>query len=124
MYSFYQALGNALQVSNRRHANQQLVVDVFVDLELSMRLQPFMNGCFGVVANVPGAIGEGAGGEVFNGSVKHDAVAADGHQIGVRIQFGEHVLMRVVGVQGHQHPIGAIGIAENLLSASKFRQKA
>jgi len=76
-----------------------------------MGLQPFMNGRFRVVANVPGAIGEGAGGEVFDGCVEHDAVAADGHQMGVGVQFGEHVLMRVVGVQGHQHPIDGIGMA-------------
>ena len=55
-------LAKPLQIPIRRHANQKLVVDALVDLELRMALEPFMNGCFGVVANLPGAIGEGSGG--------------------------------------------------------------
>ena len=50
------------QVPIRRHTNQQLVVDVLIDLKLRMALEPLMNGRFGIVADVPGAIGEGAGG--------------------------------------------------------------
>ena len=38
-----------------------------------------------------------------------------GHQIGVSNQFGKYVLMRVVGIQGQQYPINAIGMAAHLL---------
>ena len=37
--------------------------------------------------------------------IEHDAVTANGHQNVVSIQLGEHMLIGVVGIQGHQHPI-------------------
>ena len=80
-----------------------------------MVLQPFMNGRLGVVANVPGAVGEGSGGEVFHHRVEDDAVAAYRDQISVSIQLGEHVLVRVVGIQRHQHTIETIRMATRLL---------
>lgn len=50
-----------------------------------MAFEPFMNGDFRVIANVPRAIREGSSGKVFDDGVKYYALAADGHQIGVSI---------------------------------------
>ena len=52
------------------------MLDALVDLELGMGLEIFPDGCLGVVARPPGAVGEHVGGHVFDNSVKNDAVTA------------------------------------------------
>ena len=54
-------------------------------------------------------------GQVFNSSVKHDAVAAYGLQISIGIQLSQHMLLGVAGIQRHQHPFNVIGMATHLL---------
>ena len=42
--------GHPLQITIRRHGNQQLVLDALVDLELGVGLEVFPHRRFGIVA--------------------------------------------------------------------------
>ena len=100
-------LSHSLQILILRHANQQLVVNVLVDLKFRMALQPFTHSGFGIVAHILGAIRECPSWQIFNGRIEHDAVAAHGNKIGIGIQLSHHMPVGVVGVQRHQHKFKA-----------------
>ena len=64
-----------------------------------MAFEIFPNGGFWVIAGSPGAIREHVRRHVFDDGVEDHAVAAGGYQGSVGFQFGEDVVVGVVGVQ-------------------------
>ena len=81
------------------------MLDALINLKLRVRFEVFMHGSLGVIAWRPRAVGEQVGGYVLDDGIKHDAITAGSDQRGVGVEFGEDVVVGVVGVQANENPL-------------------
>lgn len=79
------------------------MLNVFVDLEFLVSFEIFPDSCFGIVARPPRAVREHFPGHVLNDGIENDTVAADAGEWRICLQFGQHVIVRVVAVEADQY---------------------
>lgn len=74
-----------------------------------MQAQLFPDGDLGTVALAPGAVTTHMIRNIFNGGIKHDTIAARARERRICQQFGEHMVVGVIGVKADQNALIAIG---------------
>lgn len=94
--------GDALQVAVHRNRDRQTLMDALVDHEFRVRAQVFGDRRVRAVAFSPGAAAAELGRHVLHDGVEDHAVTAHAGQGRIALQFGQHLLVRVIAVQADQ----------------------
>ena len=68
---------DSLQIPTRGDADQELVVDVFIDLKFGMGLEIFPYCRLGVIALAPRAVRRATLCSIFDYRIEHNALATD-----------------------------------------------
>src|SRR5262245_61322794 len=92
----------------------QLSMSRCIDLEIVDFSQVSPQRGQWIVALVPGAVADGCRRELLDERVEHHTEAARRHQRRVRSKLGEHVIVRVVGVEAYEDSRPRGGVTPNL----------
>jgi len=103
------------QISIRRNADQQLMLNTLIDLKFRVSLQILPYGCFWIIARSPRSVREHVCGHIFDYGIEHYAIAVFAGERSIGLEFCQNMVVGMIAVEADQYTRIVCGNGMHLL---------